>query len=170
MVQIDHRSPWLVVPQNERISAANPDAIKTGFSLFFCSLIYISHIYSAGGGRNKSKCIWGFPLVFSSVVSQGPGGLGSTKGHLLWFIISLLWQLLRYPPSSWVSVVCSDSDPSLFQARGHFVCSLLHLLPCDLQAPEVILGLTHHSGSWETPDIYLRPVLACPALTSPVPP
>lgn len=43
------------------------------------------------------------------------------------------------------------------------MCHHLQLLPCDLQALGVILGLTCHAGG-EGLDICIRPVLPCPAL------
>lgn len=55
-----------------KTSTTNPGAQEKDFSSFFCNSTSISHLSSAGGGRNKSVLIWGFFLASSSVMSQDP--------------------------------------------------------------------------------------------------
>ena len=52
---------------------------KNMLFLFFCNLTYISHLYSAGNDRNKSKGI-GFFLPSPALWPKVQGGWGSAKG------------------------------------------------------------------------------------------
>lgn len=124
---------------------------------FFCNSISSSHFFSSGGGRNKSKSIWGFSPASSSVVSQVQGNRGNTKGHLLWFC-GYRVILLRVGSS----VVCLCQWVSFFQALR-----FLHVSPSS--APSMwFAGTRGHPGPhmpcwwWGTGHLYQ----ACLAMSS----
>lgn len=75
---------------------------------------------------------------------------GFVATELSFFVLGLQWS------------VCASESP-FSKPWGFFMCHHLQLLPCDLQALGVILGLTCHAGG-EGLDICIRPVLPCPAL------
>ena len=153
-----------------RRSSLSPKSRSNKNMIFFIFLWLDlnSHLYSAGSNRNKSKRFGGF-LLFSPALWPKVQGAGVVpRGQLLWFIINLLWQLLRYPPSCWVCSGQSCTDTSLFQTWGHFARSPPQLLLWDMQAPGDILRLPHRAGSWETLDIHLR--LMLPLTSPPRPP
>ena len=80
MVQMDTQTPAACGASEDAVSAPNPGAIKIWFSLFFCNLTYISHLYSAWNDRNKSKGIGGFFLLSLALWPKVQGGWGSSKG------------------------------------------------------------------------------------------
>ena len=80
MVQMDTQTPAACGASEEAVSAPNPGAIKIWFSLFFCNLTYISHLYSAWNDRNKSKGIGGFLLLSLALWPKVQGGWDSSKG------------------------------------------------------------------------------------------
>lgn len=108
MVQMDTQTPTACGASEEAVSAPNPGAIKICFSLFFCNLTYISHLYSAGNDRNKSKGI-GFFLLSPALWPKVQGGWGSAKGtsvvvyhqptlaatEISSFLLDLQWSVLH---------------------------------------------------------------------------
>lgn len=80
----------------------------------------------------------GFFLLSPALWPRSRGTGVVPRGHLLWFIISLLWQLLRYPPSCWICSGQSCTDTSVPRPLCPFPSSSFYEI-CRHQG--VVLGL-----------------------------